>query len=66
MGQGEDDVVMITGQEPRLLECEPALGLEVRTLRTGPVAARVVPDTGDVAVGARLDIYLIWSEIELF
>ena len=56
MGQGEDDMVMITGQESCLLEGEPALGLEVRALRTGPVAARVVPDTGDVAVGARLDM----------
>src|SRR5215471_5240987 len=56
MGQGEDDMVMITGQEPRLLEGEPALGLEVRTLRTGAVAARIVPDTGDVAIGARLDM----------
>ena len=56
MGQGEDDMVMITGQEPRLLEGEPALGLEVRTLRTGPMPTRVVPDTGDVAVGARLEM----------
>ena len=35
---------------------QPALGLEIRTLRTGAVAARVVPHTGDVAVGARLDM----------
>ena len=35
---------------------QPALGLERRTLRTGAVAARVIPDTGDVAVGARLDM----------
>jgi hypothetical protein len=35
---------------------QPALGLEVRTLWTGPVAARVVPDTGDVAIRARLDM----------
>src|SRR5262249_45964619 len=31
-------------------------GLEIRTLWTGAVAARVVPDTGDVAVRARLDM----------
>src|SRR5262245_20533351 len=30
MGQGEDDMVMITGQEPRLLHSQPALGLEIR------------------------------------
>ena len=35
---------------------QPALGLEIRTLRTGAMPARVVPDTGDVAVGARLDM----------
>src|SRR5215467_14387008 len=47
-------MVMITGQEPRLLEGEPALGLEVRALGTGAMPARIVPDTGDMAVGARL------------
>src|SRR5262247_4947587 len=47
---------MITRQEPRPLPRQPALGLEIRTLWTGAVAARVVPDTGDVAVGARLDM----------
>src|SRR5262249_35217452 len=56
MGEREDDVVMITRQEPRPLPRQPALGLEIRTLWTGAVAARVVPDTGDVAVGARLDM----------
>src|SRR5262249_53519431 len=56
MREREDDVVMITRQEPRPLPRQPALGLEIRTLWTGPVAARVVPDTGDVAVGTRLDM----------
>src|SRR5215470_11793363 len=56
MREREDDVVMITRQEPRPLQRQPALGLEIRTLWTGAVAARVVPDTGDVAVGARLDM----------
>src|SRR5262252_1291541 len=56
MGEREDDVVMITRQEPRPLPRQPALGLEIRTLRTGAVAARVVPYTGDVAVRARLDM----------
>src|SRR5262245_27955914 len=56
MREREDDVVMITRQELRPLPRQPALGLEIRTLWTGAVAARVVPDTGDVAVGARLDM----------
>src|SRR5215510_6730649 len=56
MGQREDDMVMITGQKPRPLQGQPALGLEIRTLGTGAMPARVVPDTGDVAVGARLDM----------
>src|SRR4029453_3240867 len=56
MREREDDGVMITRQEPRPLQRQPALGLEIRTLRTGAVAARVIPDTGDVAVGARLDM----------
>ena len=49
-------VVMITRQEPCPLPRQPALSLEIRALGTGPVAARIVPDTGDVAVGARLDM----------
>src|SRR4029453_8133911 len=56
MREREDDGVMITRQEPRPLQRQPALGLEIRTLWTGAVAARIVPDTGDVAVGARLDM----------
>ena len=47
---------MITGQELRLLEGKPALGLEVRALRTGPMPTRVVPDTRHMAVGTRLDM----------
>jgi hypothetical protein len=45
---------MITGQEPRLLEGQPALGLEGGTLRAGAMATRVVPDMGDMAVRTRL------------
>src|SRR5215510_14781516 len=56
MGQREDDMVMITGQEPRPLQGQPALGLEIRALGTGAMPAGVVPDTGDMAVGARLDM----------
>src|SRR5262249_15360038 len=56
MGQREDDMVMVTGEQPRLLEREPALGLEVRALRAGTMPTRVVPDTRHMAVGARLDM----------
>src|SRR5215472_18132456 len=56
MRQGEDPMVMVTRQEPRLVQRQPALGLEIRALGTGAMPARVVPDTGDVAVGARLDM----------
>jgi hypothetical protein len=56
MGQGENAMVMITGQEPRLLEGKPALGLEVRALRTGPMPTRVVPDARHMAVRTGLDM----------
>ena len=49
-------MVMITGQEPCLLEGEPALGLEVGALRTGPMPTRVVPDTRHMAVRTGLDM----------
>src|SRR5262245_11814782 len=54
MGQGKDDMVMITGEEPRLLAGEPTLGLEIGALGTRPVATRVVPDACYVAVGTGL------------
>src|SRR5215471_1893075 len=56
MGQSKDDMIMVTGEQPRPLQGQPALGLEIRALGTGAMPARVVPDTGDVAVGARLDM----------
>src|SRR5262249_15645931 len=45
-----------TGQEPCLLEGQPALSLEVGALRTGPMPTRVVPDTRHVAVRTGLDM----------
>src|SRR5262249_25772401 len=54
MREREDHVVMVTGQQPRLLAGEPTLGLEIGALRTGPVATGVVPDAGDVTVWTRL------------
>src|SRR5262245_7779451 len=56
MGQGEDRMIMVTGEQPCPLPRQPALSLEIRALRTRPMTTRVVPDTGDVAVGARLDM----------
>src|SRR5262249_37117199 len=54
MGQGKDDMVMVTRQEPRLLESQPALGLEVGTLGTRPMPTGVVPDAGHMAIGTCL------------
>src|SRR5215831_21110670 len=56
MGQGENDMVMITGQEPRLLQSQPALGLEVGTLRARPMPTGVVPDARHMAVRTGLDM----------
>src|SRR5215471_7582176 len=56
MRERENDVVMVTGQQPCALEGQPALGLEILALRTCPMPTRVVPDTCNVAVGARLDM----------
>ena len=43
-------------QESRLLKGQPALGLEVRTLRTRPVPTGVVPNAGHRAVGTGVDM----------
>src|SRR5215510_3351008 len=54
MREREDHVVMVTGQQPRLLEGEPPLGLEIGALRACPVATGVVPDARHVTVGTGL------------
>src|SRR5215471_20056613 len=56
MGQSKDDMVMVTRQEPRLLESQPALGLEVGTLRTRPMPTGVVPDAGHMTIRTGLDM----------
>jgi hypothetical protein len=53
MGQGKDDMGMITGQESGPLQRQPALGLEVGTLGTRPMPTGVVPDAGHMAIGTR-------------
>ena len=49
-------MVMVTRQEPRLLESQPALGLEVGTLRTRPMPTGIVPDAGHMTVRTGLDM----------
>jgi hypothetical protein len=56
MGQRAEDMRMVTGQEPRVLEGQPALGLERGAWRTRSMPTRVVPDAGHVAVGTGLDM----------
>jgi hypothetical protein len=56
MGQREEDVGVIAGQEPRALHGQPALGLEVGALRTGAVPTGVVPDARHMAVRTGLDM----------
>lgn len=51
-GQGEDDVVVIAGQDLPLLLFQPLLDLKVGALGAGAVAAGVVPDLGMVPFGA--------------
>src|SRR5438093_11396004 len=49
-------MVVITGQEPRPLEGQPALSLEIRTLRAGPVPTGVVPDACHMPIRTGLDM----------
>src|SRR4030095_13386791 len=56
MGQREDDMGMVTGEQPRLLERKPALGLEIRALRARPVSTRVVPDARHMTIRTGLDM----------
>jgi hypothetical protein len=56
MGQGEDHMEMIAGQEPSALEGKPALGLKARALGAGAMPTRVVPHAREVAVRALLDM----------
>jgi hypothetical protein len=49
-------MVMVTGEQPRLLERKPALGLEIRALRARPVSTRVVPDARHMTIRTGLDM----------
>src|SRR4029450_13270642 len=56
MGQREDAMGMVTGEQPRLLERQPALGLEIRALRARPVATPIVPDARHMTLRTGLDM----------
>jgi hypothetical protein len=56
MGQGENDMVVVAGQQTHLLRGEPVLGLDKGALRAGAVSARVVPDAAEVSFGACLEV----------
>ena len=47
-------MIMVTSQEPRPLQGQPALGLEIGTLGTRPMPTGVVPDARHMAVGTGL------------
>ena len=56
VGNGEDDMVMIAGEEAGALRRQPALDLDERALWTGPMPTGVVPDARHMAVRAGLDM----------
>jgi hypothetical protein len=56
MRERKNHMVVITGQKPRLLESQPALGLKVGALRARPVPTRVVPDARHMAIRTGLDM----------
>ena len=51
---GEDDVVVITGQQARLLPGQPAFDLHPGILRTHPVPTGVLPDAFHMPLGTGL------------
>jgi hypothetical protein len=56
VGDGEDDVVILDGQQVSLLRRDPAELLRALTLGTVPVPARVVVDLAVAATVAVLDV----------
>jgi hypothetical protein len=56
MRHGENDMVMVTGQQPGLLAHQPALDLEPGTLGTQPMATGVVPHPFDMPLRTGLDV----------
>jgi len=56
MRNGEDDMVMITAEQPVLLLDQPAFDLDIGASGTYAVFTGIVPVPGKVAVGAALDM----------
>ena len=56
MRQGENDMVMVTGQQPGLLAHQPALDLQPGTLGTQPMATGIVPYSFDMPLRTGLDM----------
>src|SRR6266508_1744104 len=56
MRDGEDDMIMLAGQQPRLLAGHPTLDLHPGTLGAHPVPTGVVPDSLQMLVRAGLDM----------
>jgi hypothetical protein len=56
MRERKNPMGVITGQKPRLLESQPALGLKVGPVRARPVPTRVVPDARHMTLRTGLDM----------
>jgi len=56
MRDGEDQVMVRAGEQPRLLRFEPALGRDRLALRAAALMTRVVPRALDVPLGAAADV----------
>jgi len=56
IGLGEDDMVVIAGQQPRLLPHQPALDLEPGARRAHPMPTRMIPDAFHMPLRAGLDV----------
>jgi hypothetical protein len=56
MGHGEDDMIMLAGQQPRFLLGQPPFALSPGTRGTHPVTTRVVPHAFEMALGTGLDV----------
>ena len=56
VGHGEDDMIMLAGQQPSLLRGEPAFDLHPGTLRTHPMPTGVVPDPFEMPLRTGLDV----------
>ena len=56
MRDGEDQMMVCTGEQPRLLRFEPAFGRNRLALRTAALVTGVVPRALDVPLRAAADV----------